>query len=104
MTAATTIVCTRWRALERNTLQGFADLYIVRIKMTIRDCALHRKGDKEWIAFPSKPRVRDGAVVMEDGKAVYDPPLVALDDDVKERFRDAAVHAIRAKAGEPATA
>lgn len=91
------VVCTKWRELERNTLRGFADLYIVRMKMTIRDCALHEKGDKAWIAFPSKPRLRDGAVVTENGKAVYDPPLISFDDDMRERFREAAVAAIRLK-------
>lgn len=92
------IVCTRWRALERNTLKGFADLYIVKMRMTIRDCAMHEKNGKEWIQFPSKPKVREGALVMEDGRVSYEPPIIALDDEVRERFREAAIAAIKVKA------
>ncbi len=98
------ITCTRWQPYEKNTLRGFADLYMDKVGMTIRDCALHEKGDKAWIAFPSKPRMRNGTIVTEDGRPVYDPPLVSLDDAMKDKFRDAAVRAIHAKIGELAAA
>mgnify|MGYP001581955617 CR=1 FL=1 len=98
------IICTRWQPYEKNTLRGFADLYLDKIGMTIRDCALHDKSGKEWIAFPSKPRIREGKLVIEDGRLVYDPPLISLDEAMRDKFRDAAVKAIHAKIGEPAAA
>ena len=104
-TIGPTIVCTRWRPIERNTLRGFCDLYIARMHMTIRDCSYHEGGDgKAWVGLPSKPKIRDGAVVSENGKVAYDPPIVSFDEDMRERFREAAVAAVRAKIAETAGA
>lgn len=104
-TTGPTIVCTRWRAIERNTLRGFCDLYIARMHMTIRDCSYHEGGDgKAWVGLPSKPKIRDGAVVSENGKVAYEPPIVSFDEDMRERFREAAVAAVRAKIAETAGA
>jgi hypothetical protein len=100
-----TIICTRWRAIERNTLRGFCDLHLTRARLTIRDCTYHEGGDgKAWIGLPSKPKIRDGAVVLKDGRPEYEPPLVSIDEDAREKFREAAVAAVKAKMAEAAPA
>ena len=99
------ITCTRWQPYEKNTLRGFADLYMDKVGMTIRDCTFHEKGDKAWVAFPSAPMMKNGGLVKDDeGKTVYTKPFVSFDEKMAERFRDAAVAAIRAKIGELAAA
>jgi len=56
------IRCIRFRRYEKNTLKGFADLEFVRTGIIIRDCCLHEKGGKEWIAFPARSYTdKDGA-------------------------------------------
>jgi len=32
------VECTDWRARERNTLRGFADIYLPSLHLEIRDC------------------------------------------------------------------
>jgi hypothetical protein len=46
------IVCTSFRAYEKNTLQGFATLTYGGL--VIKDCACHLKNGEKWIGFPSK--------------------------------------------------
>jgi hypothetical protein len=54
------IRCIKFRPYQKNTLQGFADLHFVRTGIVIKDCCLHQKGDKRWIAFPARPYDKDG--------------------------------------------
>ena len=42
----TTITCTEWRPLVRNTLRGFAQIEIWELRMKIHDVAVHEKGDR----------------------------------------------------------
>jgi|TARA_Y100000034_G_scaffold115752_1_gene153300 hypothetical protein len=85
------MICTSFRAYEENTLRGFCDLYLERIRATIRDCTYHVKNDEAWVGLPGVPYKIEG-----QEKPGYKAVLV-FDDDVKYSFRDAAVDAVKAK-------
>ena len=44
-----TVVCITWRPFERNTLKGFADLWLRTARLNIHGCAVHEKNGKRWI-------------------------------------------------------
>jgi hypothetical protein len=41
------------KQFEGKTLKAFADIELVRTGIIIRGCALHRKGNREWIVLPA---------------------------------------------------
>lgn len=61
-----TIICDGWRPLRRNTLLGFASIEIVELDLKVHEITIHQKGDRQWAALPSRPWVKDGAVVTDD--------------------------------------
>lgn len=57
----------------------------------VHDCTLHRKGDREWIAFPARSYELDGTTrwspILEFGKDA---------ERARDQFRQQAVEAVRA--------
>jgi hypothetical protein len=49
------------KRFTKNTLRGFFSLEFISTGMVIKDCMLHEKNGKQWIAFPGKPYIKDGA-------------------------------------------
>jgi hypothetical protein len=91
-----TVRCTRFKPLVRNTLRGFADVFVVELKLTICDVALHSKNGKTWAQLPAKPQVRDGVLVKgDDGKIQYVPMMQWDSRAVSDAFSAAAVAAVR---------
>ena len=91
-----TIICTAWREHERNSLRGFADLRIAEMRLTIRDCAVHAKDGRQWIAPPSKPRIQDGRAVTDGNGRIQFFDIIRFDDrDVADAFSAAALKAIQ---------
>jgi hypothetical protein len=91
-----TVRCKRFKPLVRNTLRGFADVFIVELKLTISDIAVHTKAGKCWAQLPAKPQVRDGALVKgDDGKIQYIPIMQWDSRAVSDAFSRAAVAAVR---------
>jgi hypothetical protein len=91
-----TLRCKKFKPLVRNTLRGFADVFVVELKLTICDVALHSKNGKTWAQLPSKPQVRDGALVKgDDGKVQYIPMMSWDSRAVSDAFSRAAVAAVR---------
>jgi hypothetical protein len=68
-----TVICEDFRPLVRNTLRGFAVIVIAELRLRIRDVAVHEKGESRWAQLPSKPQVKDGALVKDPdtGKVQY---------------------------------
>lgn len=88
-----------WRPLERNSLQGFVSLALEPSGLVLRDCALHRREDREWIGLPGKPQVdREGRQRQDPktGKALYTPVIEIPDKASRERFQQAALAAVHA--------
>jgi hypothetical protein len=89
------ITCDDWRPVRRNTLCGFARIHIAELDLSIYDVAVHQKGDRSWARLPSKPWIRDGAVVTDDdGKVQYSPILEFSRREVREAFSNAVVRAV----------
>jgi hypothetical protein len=90
-----TVTCTAWRPLRRNTLTGFATVEIPEMRLIIHDIAIHQKGEARWAQLPSKPWVRDGALVLDEmGKPTYSPMLEFTDRPTREAFSRRAVEAV----------
>jgi hypothetical protein len=90
-----TISCTAFRPLQRNTLLGFATITIAELKLEIKDVAIHEKNGKRWAQLPSKPQVRDGALVRgDDGKVQYTPIMSFARRAVADAFSAAVIRAV----------
>ena len=91
-----TVVCSGWKRLHKNTLLGFAKIRIVELDLTIRDIAIHRKGERLWAQLPARPKIIDGALVINDsGKVQYATLLEfgrrAVADAFSQRVIDAVL-------------
>jgi hypothetical protein len=71
-----TITVVDWRPLRKNTLLGFARIRIAEMDLTIHEVAIHTSHGKMWAAPPSKPWIKDNALVLgDDGRPKYSPLL-----------------------------
>jgi hypothetical protein len=90
-----TLVCKAFRPFEKNTLRGFAEIFVEGMQLTIKDVALHTKNNARWAALPAKPMLKDGAVLKDaDGKVQYVPVLEFSSRDVSNAFSVAAIEAV----------
>jgi hypothetical protein len=89
------VICKQFRAFERNTLLGFVELEIVEIGLSIKECTVHRKGDRQWIGLPGRPQIdKSGAVVKDPatGKVAYTNVLQFVGRSWSDEFnRDALI-------------
>ena len=86
-----------FKPLHRNTLQGFATIRINEMRLTIKDVAIHVKGDSRWAQLPSKPMIdRDGAVIRdrETGKIAYANIFEFTDRATRDAFSHAVIAAL----------
>jgi hypothetical protein len=89
------LTCKNFRPFQKNTLVGFAEIFIEGMHLTIKDIALHQKNASRWAALPSKPMLRDGAVLKDaEGNAQYVPILQFSSRDVSNAFSAAVVEAV----------
>lgn len=91
------ITCDEFKPFNRNSLRGFAIIRIDEIRMTIRDVAIHQKGDARWAQLPSKPMIdKNGAALRDNstGKIQYVPIMEFDGRDVRDAFSQAVVAAI----------
>lgn len=89
--------CIRWQPYERNTLMGFAALQQPS-GVIIEDATLHEKDGKYWVSPPGKPKLdKDGVAHRnrETGKISYSSVITFTSDEVRRRWSDDAVAAIR---------
>jgi hypothetical protein len=91
-----TVICTAWKPYDRNTLKGFADLWLRTARLNIRGCAVHEKNGRRWVQLPAKPQLdQDRQVVCDDaGKVQYAKILDFDSREVSDRFNAAALKAI----------
>jgi hypothetical protein len=93
----TTITCDDWRAVRRNTLLGFAAIKIRELHLTIRDVAVHEKGERRWAQLPARPQIKDGMAVTDAAGKVQYFPVMAFDGrGVADAFSAAVCAAILA--------
>ncbi len=90
------VICTAWKPFERNTLQGFADLWLRAARLNIRGCAVHQKNAKRWVQLPARPQLDKDRNLVRDtsGKIQYATILELDSQEVADRFNAAALTAI----------
>jgi hypothetical protein len=94
------LVCRSFRSLRKNTLIGFAEISIPDLGMTVRDVAIHTKNGSTWASPPSKPQVKDGALVKDEtGKIAYAAIIEFGDRTARDRFSAAVIQAVFATDG-----
>lgn len=47
----------KFREVNKSTLQGFLSVKINDLGLEVRDIALHRKNGSEWLQMPSRPYI-----------------------------------------------
>ena len=84
-----------WKALQRNSLRGFATVRIGR-SLSIKDVGVYSSKGRQWASLPSKPvMASDGtARRSDDGKIQYVPVLEWIDRDSANRFSAAVIEAV----------
>lgn len=89
------ITASEWRPLERNTLKGFLTL-VLPSGLTLRECSLHEKDGRRWIALPGRPQIDGEGRHRTDpaGKRLYLPIVEIPDRGQRERFQRAALAAV----------
>ena len=92
-----TITCADWRPMRKNTLLGFARIRIAEMRLVIHDVAVHEKNGILWAQPPSKPWLKDGALITGEGGKVQYSPIFEFDGrEVREAFSRAVVNAVLA--------
>jgi hypothetical protein len=91
-----TVTCDGFHPLKRNTLQGFVTISIAELRLTIRDVAIHQRGDARWVQLPAKPQVKDGALVKDPstGKIQYTPIMQFDSRAVSDAFSRVVIDAL----------
>lgn len=83
-----------WKAVQRNTLRGFAKVRLGK-SMTIADVALHVANGRRWAQLPSKAMVNSGELMRDDaGKIKYVPVIEWLDRESADRFSNGVIEAV----------
>jgi hypothetical protein len=93
--ARLSITVTDFKPLARNTLVGFATIHIPEMRLTLRDVAIHQKGNERWAQLPAKPQIdREGVAIRKDGKIQYSTILEFDDRTVRDAFSGAVIAAL----------
>jgi hypothetical protein len=91
----TSLTCSDWRPLHRNTLRGFAQIEIKELRLKIHDVAVHEKDGRRWAQLPAKPQIRDGTLVTgDDGRVQYYPVMSFDTREVADAFSRAVIAAV----------
>jgi hypothetical protein len=94
-----TVICESFHPLIRNSLRGFAEITIAEMRLTIRDVAVHQKGDARWAQLPAKPQVKDGVLIRDaTGKIQYVHIMDFDGREVRDAFSRAVVQAVLERA------
>jgi hypothetical protein len=94
------IRCIKFRPYQKNTLQGFCDFELSRVGLVLKDCTLHEKNGKHWIAFPAR------SYQDKDGSTSWSPVVEFAEGATaaREQFQQQAVAAVLAVAENRGTA
>jgi hypothetical protein len=66
-----------WRPLRKNTLRGFAKVQFPS-GVIIAEIGIHVAGSRAWASPPSRPWVKDNAVVLDAVGKPHWQPLIAF--------------------------
>jgi hypothetical protein len=85
-----------FRALRRNTLRGFLDVFVPTLGITIRGVSLHQRDGRWWASAPGRARVGQDGVQRRDsgGQLQFVPVFEFLDRAAQDRFSEAVLAAL----------
>jgi hypothetical protein len=85
-----------WRPRRRNSLLGFAKVELPS-GMVIADVTVLISERGPWASPPSKPMIdRDGIVLRDEKHKIrYQPIIEFTSKNVRDRFSDQVIHALR---------
>jgi hypothetical protein len=91
-----TVEITGFVARRRNTLQGFAEAKLPS-GMILNDVGIYIDNGRAWATPASKPMLdRNGVALRDDrGKIRYSPVITFSSKEVRDRFSDAIIEAVR---------
>ena len=86
-----------WRPMRRGNLLGFAKVELPS-GMVLVDCTVMQGDRGAWVSPPSKPMIdRDGVAIKDgSGKVRYTPLVEFTSKEVRERFSNGVIDALRA--------
>ena len=84
-----------WKALQRNSLRGFARIRLGK-SLIMSDVAVHCSHGRRWAQAPAKPQLdRDGIAKRDPtGKVAYVPVIEWADREAADRFSEAVIAAV----------
>jgi hypothetical protein len=82
------IKITEFRKFEKNTLKGFATVFLTGAGLQIKDCTVHQDHGKRWISLPAKP-YKD-----EEGNTKYSYIVSFPDKGIYSKFQEQALKAL----------
>jgi hypothetical protein len=91
------ITCRKFQPLEKNTLRGFATIYVSDIDMLLHDVAVFQKNNSRWAAPPARPQLsKEGAVIRDatTGKPAYSQVIEFGSRESRDAFSKAVVDAV----------
>ena len=93
-----TIQIRDWRPLRKGSLVGFVKVELPS-GMILNDVTVLSGDRGAWASPPSKPMIDRDGIAMKDanGKLKYSPVIEFASKEVRERFSNAVVEALRAK-------
>jgi hypothetical protein len=96
--AAMAVTLMEWRALNKNSLRGFAKVRLGKA-LILKDVAVHYSNGKTWAMAPAKPIINPDGVAKKDdrGKIQYVPIIEWFDRDMAQSFSDGVVAAVLAE-------
>lgn len=80
-----TISCTRFKPYQKNTLLGFATIFIDTIGMEINSISVHQKGNEKWLSFPSRESIDNGE--KKYWPYIYFPEMANKTDFTREAMK-----------------
>ena len=89
------VIIDQWKARRSNTLRGFADITLPS-GMRMMEVAIHVSNGRAWASPPSKPWLKGEAVMRgDDGKIRYSPIIEFTTKELRDRWSNAVIDAIR---------
>jgi hypothetical protein len=83
-----------WRPLRRNSLAGFVKVQAAS-GLIFNEVAVHQVGSRVWCSPPSRPWLRDGALVLDEaGKPRWQPLIEFATHGVRSSWSRQIVRAL----------
>jgi hypothetical protein len=84
-----------WRPLRKNTLRGFAKVQFPS-GVIIAEVGIHVAGSRAWASPPSRPWVKDNAVMLDEaGKPRWQPLIEFTTHGVRSSWSRQVIAAVR---------